>query len=572
MPYYFRVEAVNLAHILHDTNDLSTRRAGGYMLLEAIHAIKKRSPALKAISLGASIGLFELVEGKTPESARKQINEVLAEPLYALATLIVTEHNDSGSTWPEPVEAMLAQTRWQQMQSLSFDTCFYPATEDGASVKPDNGVRELSDHLDGKRPAILRAHYSTGEDDKPYSHSVHLRREEGRRLRRDFYGRELELNGADKDLVFTNSFEELAGFPSEKSARTPYLSLPKNLHNKIALFYADGNSFSKLVMACASAKELTDFDEQNIAFRRCFLRQLVEKVRSHPLGWSTTTVRDANNRPETVPALRLETLMWGGDEFLFVVPAWLALELAQLFFQAMQSLQWKGNSLTFSSALVIAHHNAPIARLEALAKYGIAEQGKRGDQHDRNSLNWIVLESFDHAGADLDGYWQARGLPGIGWSHMALGPSQLTVLVDKGDAIKKSLPRASLYRALHILRQWSALYFSREFGALEPDQPIRLAAWQEDRLRRSYGNIGEAMRGVAQWSPFWANLPCAPGEWDDKWPPPLCEEGAMPIQSETGAEEIHRHLAAWLLMSELWEYLPSVVASTANEPTEEEMQ
>lgn len=125
MPHYFRIEAVNLDHILHDTNDLSTRRASGYLLLEAIHKVAEETKALlQPVSLGASIGLFELKPGQAPQAAREKINEVLAGRLYALATFIVTEHDAATCDWPEPVETMLAETRWQQMQSLSFVTDF----------------------------------------------------------------------------------------------------------------------------------------------------------------------------------------------------------------------------------------------------------------------------------------------------------------------------------------------------------------------------------------------------------------------------------------------------------------
>lgn len=556
MPHYFRIEAVNLDYILHDTNDLSTRRASGYLLLEAIHKVAEKTEALlQPISLGASIGLFVLRPQQDAAAARQAITEVLVRPLYALATFIRTEHNDATCDWPEPVETMLAQTRWQQMQSLSFDTFFYPATEDGAPVKPDKEVRELSDHLDGKRPAILRYHYSTGEDDKPYSHSVHLRREEGRRLRQNFYGRELGL-GKNNELFFTNSFEELASFPKAGDLasdvdRKNYHALPPNLNNKIALFYADGNSFSKHVRACQSLQKLREFDAQNIEFRRCFLRRLVETVQSHPLGWSQTKIYDEDQPVRTVPARRLETLMWGGDEFLFVVPAWLGLELAQLFFEVMQPLQWDQQPLTFSAALVFAHHNSPIARLESLAKYGIAEQGKRGPLHATNSLNWIVLESFDHAGMNVDGYWKQRGLPGVSWASMALEPSRLVSVISAGHAVKGALPRSSMYRALQLLRQWS----KRCCAPATADDPPRLDTPQEDLLRRTYGNIDEAMAEVPQWKDFWMNLPSKPGPWNCDWPPTR-EAAFPPGATPFSAQDVHKHLAAWLLLSELWDYLP----------------
>ena len=49
-----RLEAVNLAHSIDDTEDLGTRRGGGLMLLEAIRHIECTfATSLERISTGA---------------------------------------------------------------------------------------------------------------------------------------------------------------------------------------------------------------------------------------------------------------------------------------------------------------------------------------------------------------------------------------------------------------------------------------------------------------------------------------------------------------------------------------
>jgi len=522
MPHYYRIEAVNLSQVLSDTNDLSTRRSGGYLLLQAMHDISDQCAAyLEPISLGASVGLFGLRSGQVAAQARQAIANVLASGLYPLAQFIVTESTATG--WPEPVEAMLAQTRWQQMQSLSFRTGF--AATAGLNQNPQAAVCDL----DGLRPAV------DFMDDKKtrVSAAVKARRENGRTLRHSFYLREA---GVKEATHFSNSFEQLACYGKHRSAPA-YQALPANLDGKMAVFYADGNRFSGIIRRCATAAELTKLDDQMRKRRRSFLQAAVAWVNSHPLGHTQSETYLPDVGKQDTDALRLEVLMWGGDEFLFVLPAWLALELAQLFFKHMQGQSWHGQSLTYSASLVIAHHKAPIARLEALAKYSLAEQGKQEALKGTNTLNWIVLESFDHAGTDIDGYWASRGLPNLNWASMALTPERLGVLCAHLGALRQHLARSAVTRVLHGLRQWSAA------GAVD--------AATRRRLERSYALIHEAISvnpGCADaWRQVWQALQPLPG-WD---------ASALFGADAPSAELLAAHLQAWVTLTELWDYVPA---------------
>jgi hypothetical protein len=101
MPQFIHVESVNMGGVIFDTEDLSTRRAGGYMLLDLVHEVRKAGQDLagndklfKAVSLGASIGLFELLPEVEMKDAIEAINAVLKRDLFAQATVIVVNTQD----------------------------------------------------------------------------------------------------------------------------------------------------------------------------------------------------------------------------------------------------------------------------------------------------------------------------------------------------------------------------------------------------------------------------------------------------------------------------------------------
>ena len=67
---------------------------------------------------------------------------------------------------------------------------------------------------------------------------------------------------------------------------------------------------------------------------------------------------------------RIETLMWGGDELIWAVPAWCALDAVQFFFD--QSADWRdpirNKRLTHAIGMVLCSHNAPIRGIVQLAR------------------------------------------------------------------------------------------------------------------------------------------------------------------------------------------------------------
>lgn len=221
--------------------------------------------------------------------------------------------------------------------------------------------------------------------------------------------------------------------------------------------------------------------------------------------------------------------MWGGDEFLLVLPAWLALEAAQLFFEHCRISSPDNEPQTHSTVLVFAHHNAPIGPLQRLAR-SLAEQGKQGLWKNQDSLHTLVLESFDHAGGDLGTYWARRGLPGLSWEGMALNPTALKQLLALWPQVASYLPMRSLHRIVDGLRRWE------------------VAGDNEKRLiTRAYANVSESLAGPAReaWQALWTVL-LRQASSGQSWPD---------TPGDTFVTQAH--LPAWLTLVELSDYLPT---------------
>jgi len=93
-----------------------------------------------------------------------------------------------------------------------------------------------------------------------------------------------------------------------------------------------------------------------------------------------------------VKRCRFELLQWGGDELLFVVPAWLGLPVLQQFFR--QVYTWRDKPLTHSAGMVLCPRKTPIARAQKLAE----ELTDWCKLHSRKEDLYatLILESIDY--------------------------------------------------------------------------------------------------------------------------------------------------------------------------------
>lgn len=180
-----------------------------------------------------------------------------------------------------------------------------------------------------------------------------------------------------------------------------------------------------------------------------------------------------------IPAFRFETLLWGGEELLFVMPAWLGLAFAQGFFDCVkdwkvpEGIQHAGKPLTFSAGLVFCHHKTPIRQAKQVAKL-LAEAGKDVLGSDmsaqKNVINIEMFESIAMPDADVSGY--RKKLYGMkdedddkilkSLLTLEVRPPEQDSSPDKGtfeDALKKitemkeESPRSQVYKFIRAAKE-----------------------------------------------------------------------------------------------------------------------
>lgn len=536
MIHLLRVEGVNHADSITDTEHLATRRGGSLLLLQAIDTVTTQfGTQLVPVSTSASAGLYRIRPHAIPTAttlAAEVHRTLVRHPLYRHATFVVDVV--SGADFSSARRQALNANRWRQMRGLSFRTVGLDPAVDGACAVDEIRPSRL--------PRTVQAEQQVG-----VSLSVAERMDHGRRQKQQFHADELqhlppEARPATTLPGFTHDFEDLA--------RRPLTALePATLAGKLAVFYADGNGFGQHAGRCSTPEQLHDWEEQLKAGRRRFLARLVEHA-SHKRHWQTVAGDEIR--------LQLETLIWGGDEVLLVVPGWCGLELAQLFFACMAGLTGPtlGTSpaepLTHAAGLVLCHQQAPISRIGQLAQ-ALAELGKRGELRQRDTLHWMVLENFDQAGGDLDAHLRTRhpaASPAwhLDWSHLRLEPATLALLTGTWPPLRVYLPRSALAEAATLL-------------ATHGTEAVR-----HPLLRRAYQQIDAALRSPGgtthpvylQWQQIWLAL--HPGRATSGPPAerPCWPDTRLSLDDHDGWQPLidHADLAVWIVLLELWDYCP----------------
>jgi hypothetical protein len=467
--YLLRVEGVNLANVIDDTDQLSVRRGGGLMVLNVATELKELLPQevgsrLRPIATGASIGLFEFEaagddEQKQHDDAarvRQAVDEFLKAGCLSFHRLLKDhkfEENESqlplkhgtfvvdivgvdeerGETlpsWEQQAEQLaVAKNRWRQLQQPTmsldglWDQGMEPCTLDRTRVA--NSTCDLPEHPQA-----------------PVAKSCRTRREYGRGARQQFYQTELadEMKANSRvasilgSAYFTDDLKQLSGKPGEGT-----FDVPDQLVDKIAVFYVDGNKFGQRGRDIFRKRGAEGFREWSAALRahhRKLLAGLLTLAESSPETWK--------NGDE----YRIETLLWGGDEIVWVVPAWQGWTVAKWFFSQPHAFQVAGQreELTYACGLVFCHAKAPIKNTTALAhKLGDLAKAARPGVH---SLAYEVLESFDDVSGDLEEHRQ-RFLPaGTPVGELVIDPTKLDGCWDLLTSIRNStdLPIRQLYR------------------------------------------------------------------------------------------------------------------------------
>jgi hypothetical protein len=373
MKYYLRLEGVNLSNFAYDTVDLSTVRGGGLLLLDSTKKVEEELSYMKPISMGASSGIFEFDadDKNKAEAVRDHIIDLFNnDEALNHATFVVDVAESSGNEeFVKDRERVIALNRWRQMQSPSV-------------AVPSSYSLDVPCEIDMVRPAC-QVDGVAGEK-KKISDSVFRRREYGKKnKKKGFYER---LTGLNPDRDFSHDFSEIADEASEWG----------RLNGKMAVIYVDGNKFGKIQdEKCTTAILQRDFDKTLQDYGCSFLRALLEEKVMKDEGWLSKEGR-----------YRMETLLWGGDEKMWVFPAWKGWDILAFFYEKFKVSKFKDKNLTYAGGIVFCHNTAPIHRIKDLAR-SLAEQAKR-DRPLQNSFEYEVLESFDHIGRDLQEYRSMR--------------------------------------------------------------------------------------------------------------------------------------------------------------------
>lgn len=487
--HYLRLEGVNLDAFVGDTRQLSVNRGGSLKLLAAVEAVQsKLGENVQIISQGASIGLWGILAG-TPEDILKSARSVLNGDGFEYGTFVVDVVPASGQDFRIPVEASLTSNRWQHMQAAALSI---PAKNQTEASQPS--VCSMG----WMRPADSAC---KGMDNLALSPSVHSRWDFGRRQRQGFYQRVTSLQHLPK---FADEFADIA-------------STTGVLSGKMAIFYADGNKFGSLqAQLCGTPAKQALWDHFIRSQRKVFLTRFLQEEVLPKNEW-------LNSKGE----IRLETLLWGGDELMFVMPAKLGWHFATCFFQHFKGLDLKEASLpegspflvegepppafesqplTHAAALIFSQHHAPIERLKRLAKDKIAEAAKKVSRK-RDQLIYTVLESFDHLGSDYEQAMRKRYGNAFDMSHLVLGASEDGLplherLARLSDTIK-TLSDPKLDFARSQLRELVTLLIRPETAVPPPED---LAKAIEDYFFRTGKDGKEALKRLSSDFPHYSAL------------------------------------------------------------------
>lgn len=389
--FLVRIEAVNLSSSIFDTQDLSTIRGGSFACLDLPQVLIRAVPALRRreVFSGASqaVALLDveddtdqtLLEGKIARLAAggegiEGLSLGLAAALPHVQILGVAVPFDGD--FQQASASAVARLRRRQLAQPSIDL----------GERPGVGSRRPC-QVDGARPAITEV--TKGDKRLHISRSVAVRRRIGIEGRSRVYGR--EIGDALEGVAFVDSFLEL-------TADAPR-GLPPSLSGKMAVIKLDGNKFTRsrndwISKAHDPGEAAGVFSDKVVAARRRFLSALLEMVRDDP------KMRTSDGK------LRFETLMWGGDESLFVLPAWKVRDLLDVIASDMSSESWSlgsGIRLTTAYGVLICSAKMPISIAKSLVESLLDSAKALNGGGTRDRLTLQIIESIEAPTGDVRG-------------------------------------------------------------------------------------------------------------------------------------------------------------------------
>lgn len=578
--YYIRMECVNFSAVFSDTEDLSTIRGSGLAMLHAVEYAAKVLKALtrgavEQVTTGASVGVFRVSAADEADAwkiARKLRAGLAAgdnvreegqqdEPAGPLSGAIdpgklvrVLRHLSiltaacvATTDFRADMETLLALIRWQQQQAPSLVLPAAGTSWDKTKLICPNDHTRLADTWIFRRK-------DEGSGPYPASRSVRDRHAYGRLYKHTLYDRVIhgtpylegggsrfkppERGYADEladparqpDKALDGKMAALYADELADLARRP----DKALDGKMAVLYADGNRFSEQIRDLVKKSD-TPIETQKAIDKALqgWRRDLLDKV-----------VKLIRQDDPTYPLTRIETLLWGGDELIWVLPAWRGWEVAALFAEHIRNepVKGKGRSMDVPEkdgwsmdmfhglGMVFCHYDAPINGIHKLAKK-LADKVAKAERTSTR-LAVMVLESFDAVGQDLEAHLtRTYGTAGITPTAMCLTAPKGASWNDVPCAVaamKTYLPR----RRLHALAD--ALL---HHGPVTTDQGSA-----KSETNRAWGR-------------FWRDLD-APAE-------AAIREAAETLGRCWGFDAQGKDARLWLHLDMLWDYLAPDVQDMA---------
>ena len=502
MPFHVLwVEGVDFDETLYDTNDLSTLRGASLTLLampERVMALLNQALGddnVELIFSGASLGAFRLTgdeapvrdavarvmeqlqhQGRDPEKVRWDARSAEGTPGQLPATapfahlrfiwgLAAMAHEADGE---RAIHSAHASARLMQMQSGAIGEVVRGHALDFCPIdrrRPaDASIRVKSDAAPGGYAAHGEDEVADASKSKPLavSSSVAARRHYGRWARQRFYAAELGLSrDAGKHLSFADSLHDIVDDGPDVT--------PLALRQKLAVFYADGNKFGQIRAAISQQKgALAGFSTFSSELKRQQKERLLRPLLNELQQWlgapedelrKRVALKNTDRLKLGPYLLRLETLLWGGDELTFVVPAWLGWRLARRFFALTTSDDWQieGHKLTFAAGLLFTSYKTPIREATQLAR-DLADIAK--DAHAQRHCSTLEVEALESVDPPVNGVADLRErLAGI--SPTAQNVNANTITADELEPLSRKLaaykraaspestiPRSQVYRIL----------------------------------------------------------------------------------------------------------------------------
>lgn len=474
---YVRCEAVNLGASVYDTEDLSTIRGAGLAILNLSDRLRDICTGLggtdpKEITSGASQAVIRVTlpdDRDELERFRTDVEEELrrGSQLQFATVLVAVSSADFGVAREE----LVASIRARQMRSARLSHAGITAT---VTSREESGTAMRSwCAIDMVRPAKVTPQKIRNDEKRFLSTSVDARRRHGFEAKQAFYKK---LDGVQWDpqidggYEFAWDFHQIAAFDKATREAAKDGEFSSNLNGKLAVIYIDGNSFgAKQRLHCTDEKSQQNYDTIVQGNWRKAIRRILNAAWSPDRGLDP---RWWNAVESEAPRLRLETLLWGGDEVIWVVPAWQGLAVLNTFFHTI--LDRTGHSatgngpfgeFTYSAGLVFCHAEAPIRGIVELARELTefckdAVNDNKAGPDGVNRFAYAVLESFDQLGDD---YHEARNrhLP---FSPGTLGDAAVKAAVSNDPsafadnwpafvAMRDQFPHGSVYQILRELRQ-----------------------------------------------------------------------------------------------------------------------